>query len=213
MSIRLLASKRKFIVGTTGWTADDLDDPRIDALWERGHFEIVEGVLTRMPTAYYDPAVALSRLTRRVLQAIHVNDPQGEFTHETDLIVAGLRVPRPDAFYLSAADRAAQRSANKASGRGRRGKLPYGRIVVPPTLVIESLSLGHEDHDRITKRAWYEQMRVPNYWMLNCFERSLEGLVLDGDHYRRDAFGKNADQLSPSMLPGLTIPLAPLWEP
>jgi len=43
---RLAAEPRSVVPGTTRWTADDLDDPRIEREWFRGHYEIIEGVLT-----------------------------------------------------------------------------------------------------------------------------------------------------------------------
>ena len=206
-------SRRKFIAGTTGWTAQDLDDPHIEVLWERGHFEIVEGVLTKMPAAaHYDPSFALSGLLELTLTAIRKTDPAARFVMEVDIIVSNLRVPKADALYLSPSDRATQKLANARLARGTRKKLTYGRILVPPTLVIESLSRGHEDHDRITKRKWYSEMRVPNYWMLNYFERSLECLVLSGAEYVVDASGTGNDEVRPSRFPGLVIPLPRLWE-
>ena len=44
-------SSREFKAGTTGWTLDDLRDPEIRRLWDAGHFEIIDGVLTPMPAA------------------------------------------------------------------------------------------------------------------------------------------------------------------
>ena len=82
---------------------------------------------------------------------------------------------------------------------------------VAPTLVIESMSIGHEDHDRETKRGWYAELKVPNYWLLNPYARSLECLVLVKDEYRRDAWGRENEQVCPSLFPGLTIPLADIW--
>jgi len=32
-------TKRKFKVGTTGWTVDDLDDPKIERLWDLHAFK------------------------------------------------------------------------------------------------------------------------------------------------------------------------------
>ena len=99
--------RRRFKPGTTGWTAADLDAPRIEAHWERGRYEIVEGVLTRMPAAYYDPGIALSRLTELTLAAIRTSDPLAAFVTEVDVIVADRRIPKPDALYLSPKDREA----------------------------------------------------------------------------------------------------------
>ena len=204
--------RRRFTAGTTGWTASDLDDPRIEALWEKGHYEIVEGVLTRMPPAYYDSSIALGRLIEIVLPALRASDPKAIIPTEVDLIVGELRVPKVDALYLSPSERERQKQLNKLHGRGTRARLRYGRILVAPTLVIESLSRGHEDHDRVTKRGWYAQMKVPNYWLLNYFEQSLECLVLEGTNYRVEALGRGELEVRPRFLPSLVIPLANLWE-
>ena len=205
-------ARRRFVAGTTGWTASDLDDPRIEPLWERGHFEIVEGVLTRMPPAYYDSSIALGNLIDILLPALRVNDPRAKIPTEVDLIVGERRIPKVDALYLSPQERERQQQLNASRRRGSRARLKYGRILVPPTLVIESLSRGHEDHDRVTKRAWYAEMKVPNYWLLNYFDLSLECLVLEGGGYRVDASGSGEQEVRPSLFPSLVIPLARLWE-
>jgi Uma2 family endonuclease len=207
---KLPTPRRRFRVGTTGWNAADLDDPHIEAKWAQGRYEIVEGVLTRIPAAYYDSGLALKRLIRIVDTAIAKTDPDGEAVTEVDLIVGPMRVPVVDAIYLSPSDRAAQRSAY-AKVPNRRPRMKYGRILVPPTLIIESVSPGHEAHDRVTKRAWYAQMKVPHYWLLTAQERSLECLVLAGPDYRADAAGTENDVVRPSLFPGLVIPLATLW--
>ena len=200
--------ERSFAVGTTGWTADDLDDPEIDALWEAGHYEIVEGVLTQMPPAYYDSSLALKRLITITDRAIAESDPDGELVIEVDLILGALRVPKVDAMYLSPRDRTLQQEANAARGRRR---MRYGRIVVPPTLVIESISLGHEAHDRVTKRRWYAEAKVPSYWLLDAQARTLECLVLSNTEYVTDASGSGNESVRPSLFPGLVIPLGKLW--
>ena len=175
-----------------------------------GRYEIVEGVLTRMPAAYFDSSIALKRLIRLVDAAIARTDPDGEIATEVDMIVGQMRVPVVDGIYLSPADRAAQKLAYSKSPLRRRG-VKYGRILVPPTLVIESVSAGHEAHDRVTKRAWYAQMKVANYWLLTAHERSLECLVLSGADYRTDASGNGDDEVRPGLFPGLLIPLGTLW--
>jgi len=55
---------RPFEPGTTGWSVEDLDSPEYEGLWLNGHYEIIEGVLTKMPAAYADGAVPLGRLQR-----------------------------------------------------------------------------------------------------------------------------------------------------
>ncbi len=96
------------------------------------------------------------------------------------------------------------------AARGRK-RLKYGRWLVPPTLIIESISLGHEAHDEETKRQWYEQFGVPNYWLLNAYAKTLRCLVLDGGAYRIDQEGQGDAELTPSLFPGLVVPLKTLW--
>jgi Uma2 family endonuclease len=206
----LAGTRRRFKVGTTGWTAADLDDPRIEAEWFKGHYEIVEGVLTRMPAAYFDGGVALQRLIFVLRDTLTRSDSDAMIATEVDLVIGPMRVPTVDAVYLSPQARAAQKAAHSKSPR-KRPNIRYGRIVVPPTLVIESISFGHEAHDRVTKRRWYAEAKIPNYWLLNAQERTLECLVLDGADYRVDAAGRDADDLRPSAFAGLIIPLAKLW--
>ena len=202
---------RRLAAGTTGWTASDLDEPRVEALWDRGRYEIVEGVLTRMPPAHYDSSAALYKLIRIVAPAVERDDPGAVFPTEVDLIVGDRRVPKVDALYLSPRDREKQKQLNALHGRGTRKQLTYGRILVPPTLIIESLSRGHEDHDRLTKRKWFAEMKVPNYWLLNYFDQSLECLALEGDDYRVDASGRADQDVRPALFPSVVIPLAKLW--
>lgn len=85
-------------------------------------------------------------------------------------------------------------------------------MTLPPTIIIESVSKGHENHDHVTKRNWYAQFKVPNYWIVDGVSRSLECLRLAGDRYLPDVTGKDDDTLQPTAFPGLTIPLRDVWE-
>jgi Uma2 family endonuclease len=101
-----------------------------------------------------------------------------------------------------------QRQATARAGRLDRNRT---RILVPPTLAIESVSPGHERHDEWTKRKWYAELGIPNYWILNGYTRSLKCLMLDGSGYRIDVEGRDTDELRPALFPGLTISLGRLW--
>src|SRR5437773_11002243 len=200
---------REFIPGTTGWTADDLDDPEIEHLWMQGRYEIVEGVLTMMAPAYYDGNLAVKRLIRLIDDYTIPRKLGDGCTHEVDLILNKRRVGVVDAVFLTPQDQEKQRRAHAATGK--RKQLRYGRILIVPTLIIESISRGHEAHDRETKRRWYAEAGVPNYWMLDALERSLECLILEGADYRVDQSGKDAAELRPAMFPGLVIQLGKIW--
>src|SRR5437016_3140051 len=116
-------------------------------------------------------------------------------------------MPRPDAMLMTMEDLRKQRALRARRRRGVR----YGRVRVPPTLVIESVSIDHEAYDEVTKRGWYAEANIPNYWLLNAYRQSLQCLVLDGPDYRVDQTGRGKAKLRPSAFPGLVIPLADLW--
>jgi Uma2 family endonuclease len=197
---------RRFAPGTTGWSVEDLDIPKIERLWTQGNYEIVEGVLTKMPAAYGDGTYALDRLRRIVEDFLRLDGSIPVFMGESDFVLSAHRVVRPDLLYLTPNDMKSQ----KAAHRGRHG-MKIGRIIVPPTLIVESISRGHEAHDAQIKRAWYAEARVPNYWILDAFKKSLECLMLDGNKYRVDCAGTGDETVTPSAFAGMQIELASLW--
>ena len=199
---------KTFEPGSTGWSAADLHDPAVERAWLDGRYEIINGVLSVMAAAYFDGGEATVNLVSIVKDHLRARGVRGGFATEVDVIIDNLRVVRADAVYLDGETKRRQRAAAVAAGRRDPRRT---RILVPPTLVIESISPGHEVHDRVTKRAWYGEFGVPNYWLLDTFDRSLECLVLDGGQYRTDAAGRDADVVRPVAFAGLAIPLAEVW--
>src|SRR3954467_14224356 len=92
---------RPFEPGTTGWTASDLDDPAIEREWFRGRYEIVEGVLTKMPPAYFAGGEALFKLMKCFDRYCEVHNLAGSFAPEVDMIMAEPRVAVADAVFLT----------------------------------------------------------------------------------------------------------------
>ncbi len=203
-----IVETKQFEPGTTGWTVQDLDDPQIERQWFAGRYEIVEGVLTTMPPAYFDGSRPFGRLIRIVERHLDRVGLPGDFLPELEFVLASRRVARIDVAFITPED--AQRQVQANARRGRR-RLKYGRLLVPPTLAVESISLGHEAHDEETKLRWYEEFGVPNYWLLNGYTRTLRCLVLDNRKYRIDQEGRDEAELRPSLFPGLAIPLEDLW--
>jgi hypothetical protein len=122
-----------------------------------------------------------------------------------DVVVGDIRVPKVDAVYMSRTDKAKQvRAKNPRTPK----HLKYGRICVPPTLVIENISKGHESEDRVVKRQYYAEASTPNYWILDVYDRSLECLKLKRKgEYVLDQIGRGKAKVSPACFRGLTIDL------
>ena len=92
---------KKFILGTTGWQADDLDNPEIERQWAQGRYEIVEDVLAKMPPAYFDGGVALFSLFTPLQAHFDRQKIEGRFAVEVDLVLAKSRVAVVDAAFLT----------------------------------------------------------------------------------------------------------------
>jgi Uma2 family endonuclease len=201
-----LTESRPFEPGTTGWTARDLDDPEIERQWSDGRYEIVEGVLTTMPPAYYVGGKVLQRLIYRITR--HVGEEVGSFATEVEIVVDEDRVARADAVYLTPAEEQRQREAALVAGRKDPTRT---RILIAPMLIIECVSPGHEKHDHRTKRRWYGEFGVANYWLLDPFKLTLNCLVLRDGVYHEDAAGHGDDEVCPSLFPGLVLRLGEIW--
>ena len=202
-------SSKPFKPGTTGWTASDLDDPVIEREWFRGRYEIVEGVLTEMPAAYFTGGEALFNLMVIVREYTRGNGPAGSFAGEVDIVIDEARVAVTDAVFLTNEQRKLQDEASRRAGKADPKRT---RILIPPLLMIESVSPGHELHDRRTKRRWYAEFKVHNYWILDAFRRTLDCLVLEESDYRLDQAASGDGEVRPSLFPGLIIALPNLWE-
>ena len=202
-----LTEPRRFEPGTTGWTARDLDEPDIERHWFDGRYEIVEGVLTTMAPAYFLGGETLQRLIYRI--TVHTGEGAGSFATEVDIVVDEDRVARADAAFLTPADKQRQRDAALAAGRKDSART---RILIPPTLIIECVSPGHESHDHRTKRRWYAEFGVLNYWLLDPFQRTLDCLALRDGAYHADAAGQGNDEVRPSLFTGLVLRLGEICD-
>ncbi len=204
-----ITSPRPFQVGTLGWTAADLDHPDIARQWGLGRYEIIEGVLTDMAAAYFKHGNAVLRLYSQLERQFEGLGIEGEFANELDIIIDEQRVIRADAAFMTPQDQAAQIRAVAEHGRTDPDR---SRIYVPPTLIIESVSPDHERHDRVTKRRWYAEFGVPNYWIIDAYRKSLDCLHLVGGVYAVDAAGRDGDVLQPKSFSGISITLQRLWR-
>jgi len=162
-----------------------------------------------MPPAYFSGGQPLQELIYLLKAYLKERSVPNRFAGEADLILNEARVLVADAVWMSSEDIERQAQAVRIGGRSDPN---CTRILVPPTLVIESVSPGHESHDRNLKRRWYAEFGVPNYWLLDGFAHSLECLLLENAAYRTDATGREDAEIRPSLFPGLVIPLGTFWD-
>jgi len=187
-----------------------MDDPEIQRQWEHSRFELINGVIARKPPAFFDGQSSLDRLADRVKSHIRADGLQWSYASEIDIVIDEARVLAADGVFLTREQYARQREAARLAKPDRDPSRV--RILIPPALIIESVSPGHERHDRILKRSWYAEFGVERYWILDYFGRSLECLQLKQGAYVPDTSGSGVAILTPASLPGLSIPLGDIWS-
>jgi Uma2 family endonuclease len=200
---------REFEPGTTGWTLDDLKDPAIRRLWDEGRYEIIEGVLTSMPAARFSHGGPIGNLIF-LLKSYDIERKLGwTLAPEADVAATQDRIFRCDLVLMTPADIERQRAMGSWDDENDQ----IGIVRVPPTLIVEVVSKGHERHDRVTKREFYARFGVPNYWIVDTYQKGIECLIADGRDYRLECAGKGDEAIEPSAYPGLRISLQQVWAP
>ncbi len=95
-------------------------------------------------------------------------------------------------------------------GRQRAALMKYRYCNGPADLVIEVFSPGHEPQDREVKRRLYEAGRVPEYWLIDPRNQTIEFLRLTGGGYQVRTPTSDGRYRSP-WIPGLAFVPAQLW--
>lgn len=205
------AERRVLRPGSTGWSADELyDDPDLREQWNNLRIELVHGVIAEMPPAYFAhgrPTGQLVRLIENHMDRTGTIDVIAS-TGEVDIRLQSGVLYRADAVVITREQLDDQRRAQRECGR--RDDI-LEQILVPPMLVIESVSECHESHDWDTKWRDYAAFGIPNYWIASYVDRSLTCMKLRDGDYVIEVQGRGEDVLKPTLFPGLVIPVAKLF--
>ena len=140
------------------WTYDDLL-----AMPEDGkRYEIIDGELIEMGS----PIVIHQRLLGRLFIVFNEQVQkrgQGEvFIAPLDVIMSPTRVVQPDLIVV----------------RPGREDIVRDHIYGIPDLFVEILSPSNQKYDRVTKRRFYARNRVPEYWIVDPVNQTIEVLQL-----------------------------------
>ena len=98
------------------------------------------------------------------------------------------------------------------AGNGAAREQDAGLVSGHPDLVVEILSPSSRRYDRVKKLSWYAQIGVPEYWIVDPDERTLERLVLAEGIYAIAGTFADEEVFAPPSFDGLEIPLARLWR-
>lgn len=143
------------------WTYDDYARLPDDGF----RYEVIEGELYMSPA----PRTVHQRVSRRLLvqlDAYATDTGTGEaFAAPCDVRLGRGTVVQPDLFFVTTE---------------RRGIVGELCVDGAPDLVVEILSPGDTDHDRVRKHALYAQHGVREYWIVDPPARTIDVFVLEG---------------------------------
>jgi Uma2 family endonuclease len=111
--------------------------------------------------------------------------------------VSKTRGVMPDVQFYRADNPADRREEGCVSGR--------------PDLAIEVVSPKRRRYDRVLKLSYYAAIGVPEYWIIDPEDRTLEQLVFRDGRYAIEAIFQDADYFRPASFEDLEISLAEFW--
>jgi Uma2 family endonuclease len=161
--------------------------------------EIIDGehFVTPAPNLKHQAIVLnLGALLKAFLDA----HPMGRvFVAPADVVLSQIDVVEPDLLFVSSA---------------RLERLTKANVQGAPDLVIEVLSPGTRRTDEVTKRKRYEHFDVLEYWIVDPELETVKVLRRTEQGLERVADLTNEDGglLETPLLPGLSIPLARIFE-
>ncbi len=141
--------------------------------------EVLEGELHVAPSAVVQHQRVVLRLARALMEQVEDRGQGLVLTAPMDVVFSETVVLQPDILVIRS---------------GREGLLK-GHVHGVPDLVIEVLSPSNRSHDTVRKRRLYERFEVPEYWLVDPAEGSVEILVLEQGRFRQHALHGPDDQV------------------
>jgi Uma2 family endonuclease len=153
--------------------------------------ELIDGELYVTPGPFADHQRVVLNLGV-LLRAHGLAHPSGEvFISPLDVHLPSGDVVQPDVLFV----------------RNENARIVDRWIAGVPDLLVEIVSPGHAERDRAVKRRLYERNAVPEYWIVDLEERSIEVLRHDGAAFRPAGFFVGSVTLRTPTLPALSLSL------
>ncbi len=153
-------------------------------------WELVGGVPRVVPSPNRRHQTIVIRLLRIVADYLDERGGGEVFVAPFDSVLSEIDVFQPDVVFISDDD---------------AGVLTDDNIRGNPTWVIEVLSNPYYERDKLTR---YESAGVPEYWLVNPYEDTLEVSLHTGSSYAEAEVYEPPARVTPRCLPGLEIDLS-----
>ncbi|MBX2891201.1 MAG: Uma2 family endonuclease [Saprospiraceae bacterium] len=89
---------------------------------------------------------------------------------------------------------------------------PNNGIVGAPDLIVEIISPGTVDRDRIMKKDVYERFAVKEYWVVDPAYKSVEVHVMENNRYQLFSFAEAKGKITSSVLPNFSLEVSKIFD-
>ena len=163
------------------------------------YYEIIDGEMIRKSA----PTPMHQRISRKVMVIIDrfISEKKtGEiFQSPIDVYLDEYNKPQPDLVFVS---------------ESKKAIITNDGIVGVPDLIVEIISPTSIIRDRIEKKALYERMSVPEFWLIDPQYAAIEIYTLQNNRYELLSAATILEgELKSSLFEGLAINLKDIFSP
>ncbi|MBF0492200.1 MAG: Uma2 family endonuclease [Deltaproteobacteria bacterium] len=164
---------------------------------EDKRYELIDGDLLMTPSPSWKHQTAISRLFEKINKFVR-SKKMGEVRFAPlDVFLSPEDVVQPDLLFLS---------------KDRLKQVTERNIQGAPDLVVEVLSPGTEQRDRLVKRKLYSRFGVKEYWIVDPERKNIEVITWEGSDFKTfQVFPENALFKSP-LMEGLSFHIKEIFE-
>ena len=170
------------------WTYDDYL-----GLPDDQQYQIIEGELFLAPAPYSDHQRVSRELEFLLLTHVKKHALGEVFYAPFDVIIDERNVVQPDILFID---------------KSRLGYIRKRGLFGRPDLAMEIVSPSTTQLDRRKKLALYERCGVPEYWVIDPANRTIEIFLLTEGRYQPLAFAAETGSVKSHLLPGFEVDLA-----
>jgi Uma2 family endonuclease len=151
--------------------------------------ELWDGELIMAPAPRPNHQRAVARFWRLLHEHVSRNDLGEAFISPLDVVLSARRVVQPDVVFISKS----------------RSDIVQDYIRGIPDLVVEVISEGSWRRDRVEKKNLYEQLGLPEYWIVDPESQTIEVFVLEQGSYRIHARAELGQTAASRIVPGFSV--------
>lgn len=139
----------------------------------------------------------MQQLNKHILNYVEQNHLGFVYFAPLDVVLSDHDVVQPDILFVS---------------HSRRQILKEANIEGAPDLIVEIVSPGSRERDRLIKKGLYARYGVSEYWLVDLEKRTIEVLSLKQGGYQLVAIFSAEDTLSSPLFPNLSFLVESVFE-